>query len=150
MLKVLIIGGTGNISSSVSRLTLEKGYSLTILNRGKREEIEGAEHLAADISSPETINSVLNGRTWDVVADFIAFDRNDAERDISLFRGKTGQFLFISSASCYAKPVMAYPITESVPLSNPYSQYASDKIEAEKTFMSAFEKEGPAGGKRVF
>ena len=142
MLKVLIIGGTGNISSSVSRLALEKGYSLTILNRGKREEIEGAEHLVADISSPEAINSVLNGRTWDVVADFIAFDRNDAERDISLFRGKTGQFLFISSASCYAKPVMAYPITESVPLSNPYSQYASNKIETEKTFMSAFEKEG--------
>lgn len=142
MLKVLIIGGTGNISSSVSRLAVEKGCSLTILNRGNREKIEGAEHLTADVTDEKSIRKAIAGRSWDVVADFIAFNADDAARDISVFSGRTGQFMFISSASCYAKPVTSYPITESVPLNNPYSDYAKNKIAAERTFMRAFEENG--------
>lgn len=142
MLKVLIIGGTGNISSSVSRLAVEKGCSLTILNRGNREKIEGAEHLTADVTDEKSIRKAIAGRSWDVVADFIAFNADDAARDISVFSGRTGQFMFISSASCYAKPVTSYPITESVPLNNPYSDYAKNKIAAERTFMRAFEEKG--------
>lgn len=142
MLKVLIIGGTGNISSSVSRLAVEKGCSLTILNRGNREKIEGAEHLTADVTDEKSIRKAIAGRSWDVVADFIAFNADDAARDISVFSGRTGQFMFISSASCYAKPVTSYPITESVPLNNPYSDYAKNKIAAERTFMRAFEEDG--------
>ena len=142
MLKVLIIGGTGNISSSVSRLAVEKGCSLTILNRGNREKIEGAEHLTADVTDEISIRKAIAGRSWDVVADFIAFNADDAARDISVFSGRTGQFMFISSASCYAKPVTSYPITESVPLNNPYSDYAKNKIAAERTFMRAFEEDG--------
>ena len=121
MIRVLIIGGTGNISSSVSRLAVERGFSLTILNRGRREEIEGAEHIYADVSDRKSLESAIAGRTWDAVADFIAFNGDDARRDISAFSGKTGQMLFISSASCYAKPVTSLPITESTPLRNPYS-----------------------------
>ncbi len=142
MLKVLIIGGTGNISSSVSRLAVEKGCSLTILNRGNREKIEGAEHLTADVTDEKSIRKAIAGRSWDVVADFIAFNADDAARDISVFSGRTGQFMFISSASCYAKPVTSYPIIESVPLNNPYSDYAKNKIAAERTFMRAFEENG--------
>ena len=142
MLKVLIIGGTGNISSSVSRLAVEKGCSLTILNRGNREKIEGAEHLPADVTDEKSIRKAIAGRSWDVVADFIAFNADDAAKDISVFSGRTGQFMFISSASCYAKPVTSYPITESVPLNNPYSDYAKNKIAAERTFMRAFEENG--------
>ena len=138
MLKVLLIGGTGNISSSVSHLILEKGYSLTILNRGKRETIEGAEHLNADINDKSALKDVLKNRTWDVVASFITFNEADAIRDISAFQGRTGQFIFVSSASCYQKPVTSYPITESVPLNNPYSEYAQNKISAEETFMKAY------------
>ena len=142
MLKVLLIGGTGNISSSVSHLILEKGYSLTILNRGKRETIEGAEHLNADINDKSALKDVLKNRTWDVVASFITFNEADAIRDISAFQGRTGQFIFVSSASCYQKPVTSYPITESVPLNNPYSEYAQNKISAEETFMKAYRETG--------
>lgn len=143
MLKVLIIGGTGNISSSVSRLAVEKGYSLTILNRGKRETIEGAEHIYADVSDENSLREAVKGRHWDVVADFIAFNAEDAKRDIEVFSGKTDQFIFISSSSCYSKrhPISS-PITESMPLSNPYSPYAQNKIAAERTFMKAFDEEG--------
>lgn len=142
MTRVLIIGGTGNISSSVSRLAVEKGFRLTILNRGRREEIAGAEHIYADVSDRKSLESAIAGRTWDAVADFIAFNGDDARRDISAFSGKTGQMLFISSASCYAKPVTSLPITESTPLRNPYSPYAQGKIEAEREFMRAFEEKG--------
>lgn len=142
MLKVLLIGGTGNISSSVSHLILEKGYSLTILNRGKRETIEGAEHLNADINDKSALKDVLKNRTWDVVASFITFNEADVIRDISAFQGRTGQFIFVSSASCYQKPVTSYPITESVPLNNPYSEYAQNKISAEETFMKAYRETG--------
>ena len=142
MIRVLIIGGTGNISSSVSRLAVERGFSLTILNRGRREEIEGAEHIYADVSDRKSLESAIAGRTWDAVADFIAFNGDDARRDISAFSGKTGQMLFISSASCYAKPVTSLPITESTPLRNPYSPYAQGKIAAEREFMRAFEEDG--------
>ena len=143
MLKVLIIGGTGNISSSVSRLAVEKGYSLTILNRGKRETIEGAEHIYADVSDENSLREAVKGRHWDVVADFIAFNAEDAKRDIEVFSGKTDQFIFISSSSCYSKRLpISSPITESMPLSNPYSPYAQNKIAAERTFMKAFDEEG--------
>ena len=143
MLKVLIIGGTGNISSSVSRLALEKGYSLTILNRGNRETIDGAEHIYADAKDPSSLEFAISGRQWDVVADFIAFNVDDAERDIAAFSGKTGQFIFVSSASCYSKrnPITS-PITESMMLSNPYSPYATNKIAAERAFMNAYDDAG--------
>ena len=142
MLKVLIIGGTGNISSSVSRLTVEKGYSLTILNRGNNERIEGAEHITGDAGDERSLRKALAGRTWDVAVDFIAFNEADALKDIAVFSGRVGQFIFISSASCYAKPVRSYPINESVPLSNPYSPYAQNKIKAEMALMEAFRSTG--------
>ena len=143
MLKILIIGGTGNISSSVSRLAVEKGYSVTVLNRGRRETIEGAEHLYADVYDRDSMEKALKGRQWDVVADFIAFGKEDAERDISIFSGRTNQFIFISSASCYSKRLpVSSPITESMALSNPYSPYAQNKIAAERAFMKAFDDEG--------
>ena len=143
MLKILIIGGTGNISSSVSRLAVEKGYSVTVLNRGRRETIEGAEHLYADVYDRDSMEKALKGRQWDVVADFIAFGKEDAERDISIFSGMTNQFIFISSASCYSKRLpVSSPITESMALSNPYSPYAQNKIAAERAFMKAFDDEG--------
>lgn len=142
MIKVLIIGGTGNISTSVSRLTVEKGYSLTILNRGHGEHMEGAEEIPADAGDERSLRKALAGRTWDVAVDFIAFNEADAKKDISVFSGRVGQFIFISSASCYSKPLSSFPITESVPLSNPYSPYAQNKIKAEMAFMEAFRDGG--------
>ena len=130
-MKVLFIGGTGNISTSVSKLALSRGVELFLLNRGVRKsEISGAKNLIVDIHSP-VIADVLKNHTWDVVVDWIAFTEQDVERDYQLFRGKTKQYIFISSASAYQKPVTHPVITESTPLANPFWQYSRNKIVCE-------------------
>jgi nucleoside-diphosphate-sugar epimerase len=143
MIKVLFIGGTGNISTSVSRLCIERGYKLTLLSRGTSEQtISGAEMLRADIKDPAAAKAVLGDRTWDVVVDWIAFLPGEVQRDIDLFRGKTGQYIFISSASAYQKPASNYLIRESTPLSNPYWEYSRNKIACEELLIDALRKDG--------
>ncbi len=130
-MKILFIGGTGNISTSVSRVCVEKGWDLWLLNRTGVQSIAGAKSLQADIHSP-TASAVLAAHEWDVVVNWIAFTIGDIERDIQLFKGKTAQYIFISSASCYKKPGPTPLITEKTPLENPYWQYSRDKIIAEQ------------------
>jgi nucleoside-diphosphate-sugar epimerase len=132
IMKVLFIGGTGNISSSVSRLAVDRGIELYLLNRGKRiSSIAGANSMTGDIKIPEEIKSTLKNHTWDAVVNWIAFNEQDIDRDYELFRGKTKQYIFISSASVYQKP-LAFPlVTESTPLANPFWQYSRDKIACE-------------------
>ena len=143
MIKVLFIGGTGNISTSVSRLCIERGYKLTLLSRGTSEQtISGAEMLRADIKDPAAAKAALGDRTWDVVVDWIAFLPGEVQRDIDLFRGKTGQYIFISSASAYQKPASNYLIRESTPLSNPYWEYSRNKIACEELLIDALRKDG--------
>src|SRR5690348_11038584 len=115
-MKVLFIGGTGFISTAVSRLAVAQGMELYHLNRGKREsELTGIHSLTADIHNIEEVHAALKEHQFDVVVDWIAYTVEDIERDLALFRGKVGQFFFISSASAYQKPP-AYPfITESTP-----------------------------------
>ncbi|HVN47454.1 MAG TPA: SDR family oxidoreductase, partial [Bacteroidota bacterium] len=130
-MKVLFIGGTGNISTSVSKLALSRGVELYLLNRGiRKSEIPGAKNLVGDIHSPD-VAAVLKNHTWDVVVDWIAFTEQDVERDVRLFRGKTKQYIFISSASAYQKPVSSPMITESTPLANPFWEYSRNKIACE-------------------
>jgi nucleoside-diphosphate-sugar epimerase len=131
-MKVLFIGGTGNISTSVSRQAIESGIELFLLNRGKKSStIAGAVSVIGDITRPEELPSPLKEHTWDAVVNWIAFQEQDIERDYELFRGKTKQYIFISSASAYQKP-LAFPIvTESTPLANPFWQYSRDKIACE-------------------
>ncbi len=138
-MKVLFIGGTGNISASVSRLCVEMGIDLYLLNRGTRGvKIKGARTILGDVSKPGELSRVLKGHKWDAVVNWIAFIREDVERDIELFRGKTGQYVFISSASVYQRPP-AYPIiTESTPLVNPYWEYSKNKIACEETLNHAY------------
>ena len=142
-MKALFIGGTGVISTSISKRLISLGWELTLLNRGSRSgEIPGAEELRADINDEAAVQKLLEGRQFDVVADFICFVPSQAERDVRLFSGKTKQFIFISSASAYQKP-LSYPvITESTPLSNPYWQYSRDKIACEEVFMNAYRQSG--------
>ena len=118
--------------TSVSRQAVESGIELFLLNRGKRiANIAGAESIIADITHPADIKSALKEHTWDAVVNWIAFNEQDIDRDYELFRGKTKQYVFISSASAYQKP-LAFPIvTESTPLANPYWQYSRDKIACE-------------------
>ncbi len=138
-MKVLFIGGTGNISTAVSRLCVEKGIDLYLLNRGKtKTEIRGAKSIIADVSVHDQLTRSLKEHRWDSVVDWIAFTENDIERDIAVFRDTTGQFVFISSASAYQKPPQNHVITESTPLENPFWEYSRNKIACENLLMRAF------------
>lgn len=141
-LKVLFIGGTGNISAAVSRLSVFRGVDLYLLNRGLRDiEIEGSKKIVADISYFKEINNALKDYKWDVVVNWIAFEADDIMRDIELFRNKTKQYIFISSASAYQKPPENYLITELTPLSNPFWKYSQNKIECENILNHSFQSE---------
>lgn len=141
-MKVLFIGGTGNISTPASRLALERGIDLYHLNRGNTKVLlSGVKTILGDINNPKEL-SELAKHQWDVVVNWIAFTPEDIERDISLFKRKTKQYIFISSASCYQTP-LSYPIiTESTPLCNNLWDYSQDKIRCEDRLMQAYREEG--------
>jgi nucleoside-diphosphate-sugar epimerase len=145
-MKILFIGGTGIISSACSSLALARGYELVLLNRSVSRKIpapEGAVVLQADVYREEArIATLLKGRHFDAVVDFVAFTTQDIERDLRLFRDKTDQFVFISSASAYQKPVRNYIITEETPLENPYWEYSRNKIASENRLMQAYRNDG--------
>lgn len=142
-MKVLFIGGTGNISSSASRLAIARGIELYVLTRGEsslRGFPEGAIPLRADITDSSSVATALRGITFDAVVDWIAFTADDVRRDIELFRDRTSQYVFISSASIYAPP-RRLPILESSPVRNPRWRYAQDKIAAEEVLQHAFREQ---------
>jgi nucleoside-diphosphate-sugar epimerase len=143
-MKVLFIGGTGNISTACSRLCLERGIDLYILNRGNRKlpELEGATFIRADINNTKQIQKLLKNHEFDVVVNFIAYYPKEVERDIELFSGKCKQYIFISSASAYQKPPTHPIISESTPLSNPYWDYSRDKIACEELLMKNYREKG--------
>ena len=141
-MKILFIGGTGFISLSVSRLAVEKGHDLYLLNRGVHAgELPGCTRLKADIADHDTVLRAIRDLHFDVVVDWVAFTAGDIERDLELFRGRTNQYFFISSASAYQKPPDHYIITELTPLSNPYWDYSRNKIACEERLMKAFREE---------
>ena len=143
-LKILFIGGTGLISSACSPLAIEKGLDLYLLNRGKapRAVPEGATVLHGDIRDPASVKAALGDRTFDAVVDWIAFTPEHIETDLELFRGRTRQYVFISSASAYQKPPASLPITESTVLANPYWGYSCAKIACEERLVRAYREEG--------
>lgn len=144
-LKVLFIGGTGIISSACSPQAIEQGMELTLFNRGRsfRAAPEGARLVAGDIrEKPQKLAETVEAHDINVVVDWIAFHPDEVRRDIELLKGKVQQYLFISSASAYAKPVPGLPITEETPLDNPYWEYSRNKQACEEILMEAYEKEG--------
>ena len=145
-MKVLFIGGTGLISSACSELAIQRGIDLTILNRSisKTHDVpKGSGFLVADIhSNVEVVEKLLTNEKYDVIVDWIAFKPEDIERDIRLFKGKTNQFIFISSASAYQKPPVHYLINENTPLENPHWQYSRDKIACENKLLDAYRSDG--------
>ena len=142
-MKALFIGGTGIISTACSELALSRGIELTLLNRGRRTAVypAGARILMADIDDADAVSKALGSESFDAVVDWIAFEPGHIERDLALFRGRTRQFVFISSASAYQKPVGHYLITESTPLANPYWSYSQQKIACEERLMRAYREE---------
>ena len=144
-LRALIIGGNGIISSSVSRLAVERGFEVTVVNRGlsdTRPPLEGVRHLRGDASDAASIAAAIGNETFDVVANFRSFLPEQVSGDISLFADRTAQYLYISSASAYQKPVAHLPITESTPLRNPFWQYSRDKIASEDALVAAYRASG--------
>lgn len=115
----LFIGGTGTISMAITRLAASQGWKLYLLNRGNRpaEDIPaGVEIINADIYNESDVAEKIKGMQFDVVCDFIVFHSIALERDYRLFKGKTKQFMYISSASAYQKPLSDYRITEGTPV----------------------------------
>jgi nucleoside-diphosphate-sugar epimerase len=144
-LKVLFIGGNGIISSACSALAVRRGIDLTLLNRGEsttRPPIEGARQLIGDAGDPESIREAVRGEEFDVVANFRSFTPEQARADIDIFSGRVGQYVYISSASAYQKPVARLPITESTPLRNPHWQYSRNKIASEDLLVAAYREHG--------
>jgi len=141
-MKVLFIGGTGIISSACSELAVQQGIDLTLLNRGqsKRAAAEGTKALIGDIGDP-AIGALLADHNWDAVVDWIAFTPEQVQRDIDLFRGRTGQYVFISSASVYQTPPSNLPVRESTLLDNPYWDYSQAKIACEELLVQAYRNE---------
>jgi nucleoside-diphosphate-sugar epimerase len=139
-MKVLFIGGTGIISSGVSPLVVERGMELYLLNRGQNSELapKGARQIVADIRDGRVVREALRGLTFDAVVDWLVFTPEQLEAEIELFRGRTSQYVFISSASAYQKPSTHFPITESTPLANPFFQYSRDKIACEDRLLREF------------
>ena len=138
-MKVLFIGGTGNISTSVSKLCVERGIDLFLLNRGNRKvDISGAKTIHGDISKPIELEPALQKHNWDAVVNWIAFNIDDIKRDYNLFAGKTKQYIFISSASVYEKPLSFPIVTESTPLKNPFWDYSQNKIACEENLNSLY------------
>lgn len=136
-MKVLFIGGTGNISEAVSHLAVEKGIDLYLLNRGKRGLFfpEGAKHIKGDIRDIAEVSKVLQEYEFDVVVNWIAYTPEQVRTDLELFKGKISQYIFISSASICQKPAGNYLISESTPMANPYWQYSKNKIACEELLI---------------
>lgn len=140
-MRVLFIGGTGIISSASSELALKNGIDLYHLNRGKTSSIravKGVKQINADIRNIDLARNALKDLSFDAVVDWVAFEPQHIATDIELFSGRTGQFVFISSASAYQTPPKAFPITEETPLCNPIWKYSRNKIECEDLLRETF------------
>jgi nucleoside-diphosphate-sugar epimerase len=142
-MRVLFIGGTGIISTACTRLAAARGIEVTLLTRGQHvaDLPAGVHTLQADVEDAAATARALGDAKFDGVVDWIAFTQAHVERDLALFRGRTAQYVFISSASAYQKPPADYLITESTPLANPYWQYSRDKIACEDFLMKTYREE---------
>jgi nucleoside-diphosphate-sugar epimerase len=142
-MKILFIGGNGNISWNCVQEALEKGCEVWALNRNsgsvmRRELPKEVHKLKADIGKPEDVKQSIKGNKFDVIADFICFSPEQAKQDVELYGRLCEQFIFISSASAYQKPLASAPITESTPLKNPHWLYSRNKIACEELFLKEY------------
>ena len=142
-MKILFIGGTGTISMAITRELSRRNEELYLLNRGNRtEEIpNNVKVIKADINNEDEVKEKIKDLSFDCVCDFIGFVPEQLERDYRLFKGKTKQYMYISSASAYQKPLENYLINEETPLVNPYWQYSRNKIKCEELLRKLYKEE---------
>jgi len=143
-MKILIIGGTGTISSAITRQLADGGHELWLLNRGNRknEVPAGVRQVICDINDEDGVLRHVGNEQFDAVCEFIGYVPSEVERDIRLFRGRTRQYVYISSASAYNKPAASHVITEGTTLANPHWQYSRNKIACEEILMKAWRNDG--------
>ena len=143
-MKILMIGGTGTISSAITRQLAAAGHDLWLLNRGTRKDEvpENVKQVIVDINDEQRVKELLGDNHFDAVCEFIGFVTSQVERDIRLFTGRTRQYVYISSASAYNKPARNHVITEGTTLANPHWQYSRDKIACEELLMKAYREDG--------
>ena len=144
-LRVLFIGGSGVISSACSWLAVERGIELFVLNRGSsglRPLPEQATVLRGDVRDPASVRRAVGDRSFDAVVDWVAYTPEHVRSGIDLFRGRTTQYVFISSASAYQTPPARQPVLESTPLRNPFWAYSRGKIACEEVLTAAYRDEG--------
>lgn len=144
MTSILYIGGTGTISAACVRRSVAVGHDVTVLNRGtgRRPLPDGVRRIEADAHDRDAVRDALADAAFDVVAQFLAFTPDQVAADLELFEGRTGQYVFISSASAYEKPPRRLPVTESTPLRNPFWRYSRDKIACEDLLVAAHRERG--------
>ena len=144
MMRILMIGGTGTISSAITRQLAESEHELWLLNRGNRqaELPAGVKQIVADVEDEQLVAEKLGDMTFDVVCEFIGFVPEQVARDIRLFKGRTRQFVYISSASAYNKPARSYIINEGTTLANPHWDYSRNKNACEELLMKHYREEG--------
>lgn len=142
-MKILFIGGTGIISSACGPMVLARGHELWLLNRGAswRKPPDEARLLQADVRDAAAVKAALGQQQFDVVVNWVAYTPEHIETDLEIFRGRTGQYVFISSASAYQTPPVTLPVTESTPCANPFWQYSRDKIACEERLLRAYRAE---------
>ena len=143
-MKILFIGGTGNISTACTQLVAQRGIELYLFNRGERpvQIPEDVQLIRGDINQPEEAAALLKDHHFDAVVNWIAFEVDQIEKDIRLFGDKTDQYIFISTASAYQKPTTHYRITEATPLANPFLEYSRKKIACEERLVRQYREEG--------
>jgi len=143
-MSVLYLGGSGIISSACTERCLDAGMEVFVLNRGRsktRPLPDGCQQLIGDLADSDSVRAAIGNRTFDVVADFRAFTPDEVRSRLDVFRGRMGQYVFISSASAYQTPPGRLPVTESTPLRNPFSAYAQNKIACEELLVKAYREE---------
>ena len=143
-MRVLFLGGTGNISTACVELCLKRGYQVALLNRGQRNFSfsQPVTQFAGDRHDAALLRRIALEGNYDVVANFIGYTPDEVELDIAAFNGQAGQYLYISSTTIYQRPPSHYLITESTPLCNPYWEYARLKIACEDRLIRAYRDSG--------
>ena len=140
-MRILFLGGTGNISTACVELAARRGHEVTVLTRGHRaSEVPGAvERVAGDRNDGALLRQVAEARRYDAVVDFLGYRTPQVETAIEAFAGRVGQYVFIATAAAYCKPVAHYVVTEATPLTNPFWEYARQKIACEERLRRAWE-----------
>ncbi len=117
-MKILMIGGTGNLSTDCAALLHERGHEVSVLSRSGKGVPAEYRTIVADYRDPLAMKAAMRGEAPDVVMNFIGFEPKDVLADHALFQGRVGQYVFVSSATVYRKPPLSLPIREDAEKGN--------------------------------